>query len=165
MVEEGALADLLLVDGDTLANISRHFAAILAAGVFATIASSVSGVATGALLATINEAVHTQGEALVGILAAFAGLGVVSLASEFAGNIGNSLVGQRILATLRKELSAKILRAPIAEIERFQSHRLIAILAQDVATIGGFTLNFSAVATVRHRRGLLRHGPWQKAIS
>jgi ABC-type siderophore export system fused ATPase/permease subunit len=89
---------------------------------------------------------HTQGEALVDILAAFAGLGVVSLASEFAGNIGNSLVGQRILATLRKELSAKILRAPIAEIERFQSHRLIAILAQDVATIGGFTLNFSAVA-------------------
>ncbi len=114
--------------------------------VFATIASSVSGIASGALLAAINRAVHAQGEALLGILAAFAGLCVVSLASEFAGNLGNSLVGQRILATLRKELSAKILNAPIAQIEQFQSHRLIAILAQDVATIGAFTLNFSAIA-------------------
>jgi putative ATP-binding cassette transporter len=114
--------------------------------VFAGVASTVSGVASGALLATINRAVHAQGSVLVGVLAAFAGLCVVSIASEFAGSFGNSLVGQRILATLRKELSARILSAPIAEIERFQSHRLIVILAQDVATIGAFALNFSVIA-------------------
>ncbi len=42
--------------------------------VFASIAGSASGIASGTLLAPINRAVHTQGEALFGVVAAFAGL-------------------------------------------------------------------------------------------
>lgn len=114
--------------------------------VFATIAGGVSGLASAALLATVNRAVHTQGESLFGILAAFAGLCLVSLAGDFFGNIGNNLVGQRIIAKLRKELSVRIITAPIGEIERFQPHRLLTILGHDVDTIGGFTFNFSMIA-------------------
>ena len=113
---------------------------------FATLAGSLSGLASAALLATINRAVHTQGEVLLGILATFAGLSIVSVAGEFFGNLGNNLVGQKILAKLRKELSVKIITAPIFEIERFQSYRLLAVLNHDVATIGAFTFNFSMIA-------------------
>ena len=113
---------------------------------FATLAGGVSGLASASLLATVNQAVHTQGEAWLGILTAFIGLSAVALAGDFLGNVGNNLVGQRIIAKLRKELSAKILAAPLIEIERFQSHRLLAVLTHDVDTIGVFTLNFSMVA-------------------
>lgn len=113
---------------------------------FATLAGGVSGLASASLLATVNRAVHTQGEAWFGILTAFIGLSAVALAGDFLGNVGNNLVGQRIIAKLRKELSAKILAAPLIEIERFQSHRLLAVLTHDVDTIGVFTLNFSMVA-------------------
>ena len=113
---------------------------------FATLAGGVSGLASASLLATVNRAVHTQGEAWLGILTAFIGLSAVALAGDFLGNVGNNLVGQRIIAKLRKELSAKILAAPLIEIERFQSHRLLAVLTHDVDTIGVFTLNFSMVA-------------------
>jgi len=112
---------------------------------FATIAGGVSGLASAALLATVNRAVHTPGESVLSILAAFAGLCVVSLAGELLGNTGNNLVGQKIIAKLRKELSAKIVAAPIAEIEHFQPHRLLTILGHDVDTIGGFTFNFSMI--------------------
>ena len=124
---------------------------------FATIAGGVSGLASAALLATVNRAVHTPGESVLSILAAFAGLCVVSLAGELLGNIGNNLVGQKIIAKLRKELSVKIVAAPIAEIERFQPHRLITILGHDVDTIGGFTFNFSMIChCLFDHGGLLR---------
>ncbi len=112
---------------------------------FATIAGGVSGLASAALLATVNRAVHTPGEGLFSILAAFAGLCFVSLAGDLFGNIGNNVVAQRIIAKLRRELSARIINAPIAEIERFRSHRLLTILGHDVDTIGGFTFNFSMI--------------------
>lgn len=112
---------------------------------FATIAGGVSGLASAALLATVNRAVHTPGEGLFGILGAFAGLCIVSLAGDLFGNIGNNVVAQRIIAKLRSELSAKIINAPIAEIERFRSHRLLTILGHDVDTIGGFTFEFSMI--------------------
>ena len=112
---------------------------------FAAIAGGVSGLASAALLATVNRAVHTPGEDLFGILAAFAGLCIVSLAGDLFGNIGNNVVAQRIMAKLRRELSAKIINAPIAEIERFRSHRLLTILGHDVDTIGGFTFEFSMI--------------------
>ena len=130
----------------TLAESYRILLPFWPLAVFATVAGGVSGLASASLLAAINRAVHTQGEALFGILATFAGLCVVSVAGELIGNIGNNLVGQRIIAALRKELSAKIIAAPMAEIERFQSHRLLAVLGQDVATIGAFTFIFSTIA-------------------
>ena len=113
---------------------------------FATFAGSLSGLASAALLATINRALHTDGEALFAILLTFAGLSVISLTGEFIGNTGNSLVGQRITASLRKDLSAKIVAAPIAEIENYRPHKLIAALAQDVNTIALVALNFSTIA-------------------
>jgi len=130
----------------TLAESLRILRTFWPIALFAGIAGGVSGLASASLLAIVNQAVHGPSTNLLGILTGFVGLCVLALAGDFLGNVGNNLVGQRIIAQLRKELSLKILTAPLSEIERFQPHRLLTVLTHDVDTIGGFTFNFSMVA-------------------
>ncbi|WP_449221647.1 cyclic peptide export ABC transporter [Tistrella mobilis] len=111
-----------------------------------TLMGTASGFATTALLATINDALHTQGGATTALLLLFAGLAVLTLVGETVSDIGNSLVGQRVVARLRHDLCARILTAPVAELERYRLHRLTAVLNQDVDTITQFTFNFSGFA-------------------
>jgi len=115
-------------------------------GLFATVIGGLSGVASAALIATINRALHAEGQEMFAVLLAFGALFMISVLGEAIGNIGNSAVGQNIIAWLRKDLSGRILSAPIAEIERFKQHRLLAALDQDVSTIGHFTFNFTTLA-------------------
>lgn len=129
----------------TLAESFRILRSFWPLALFATLAGGISGVASAALLATINQAVHGSGDGLTGILVAFVGLCVVSLLGDLLGNLGNNLVGQRIIAKLRRELSLKIVAAPLAEIERFQPHRLLTILGHDIDNIAGFTFNFAMI--------------------
>lgn len=114
--------------------------------VAATVMGCLSGAATAALLATINRALHGPDGVTLGLLLTFGGLCALALLGEVASDIGNSLVGQRVVAGLRADLSARILAAPIDRIERFRTHRLIAALNQDVDTISGFTFTFSSLA-------------------
>jgi putative ATP-binding cassette transporter len=110
---------------------------------FATAAGTASGLATASLLATINNALHSQAGLTTHLLWLFAGLFIVTLAGEIISDIGNTLIGQKIIANLRDEISAKILRAPIMEIEKFQVHRVLTTLNQDINVISGFTFSFS----------------------
>jgi putative pyoverdin transport system ATP-binding/permease protein len=114
--------------------------------VFATLMGTLSGLATAWLLATINTALYSNGKLAAGLLTTFVGLVVLTLAGEIISDLGNSWIGQQIIASLRKELVAKIIRAPIDQIERYKPHRLLAILSQDVDTISAFSYGFSAIA-------------------
>jgi putative ATP-binding cassette transporter len=105
----------------------------------------LSGLATAWLVATINRALHTDGGATAGLLAAFAGLCVLTIVGEIVSDLGNSFVGQEVVASLRKDLTDRILSAPIDQIERFRMHRLTAILNQDVEVISSFTFAFSSL--------------------
>ena len=116
-----------------------------------TIAMSISigmlgGLATTWLLATINAALNAPEGLTVPLLFRFAGLCVLSVVGGAVAGIGNSFVGQKIVAALRKDISARILRAPIATIEQRRPHRLLAILAGDIDTISAFTSSFSGYA-------------------
>ncbi|MCW5745001.1 MAG: cyclic peptide export ABC transporter [Alphaproteobacteria bacterium] len=111
-----------------------------------TVMGAASGLATAGLLAVINHALHADGAIAPAVLLTFAGLGAVALVGETVSNIANSLGGQRIVAALRRELCGKILMAPIARIEAWRAHRLIAALNQDVDTISAFSFNFPAMA-------------------
>ena len=55
-------------------------------------------------------------------------------------------MGQRIIAALRKDLGEKVLSAPITQIERYRSHRLIPVLTHDVDTISDFSFAFTPLA-------------------
>ncbi len=112
---------------------------------FATGVGIVSGLATAWLLATINEGLHAGGVSW-GLLARFAGLCVLSVGGTAIAGVGNSVVGQKIIAALREDIAARILRAPIAALEAHRSYRLMLVLTGDVDTVSAFTFNFSAYA-------------------
>ncbi|MGE0423674.1 MAG: cyclic peptide export ABC transporter [Reyranellaceae bacterium] len=112
---------------------------------FSTLAGIASGLATAFLLGAINRALQTEGGATSAVLLSFGGLCVFTIASAIVAHIGNSTVSQDIVASVQLELCAKIVRAPIREIERMQVHRLLATLNRDVEAIAAFAFGLSGL--------------------
>lgn len=106
----------------------------------------VGGLTVTGLLATINDALHADTGMGRGVALTFAALCLLALVSSIVSDIGTNYVGQNIIAKLRKELGAKVLSAPIEQIERYKSHRLIPILTHDIDTISDFAFDFSPLA-------------------
>ncbi|AKA23543.1 cyclic peptide export ABC transporter [Pseudomonas chlororaphis] len=106
----------------------------------------VGGLAITLLLATINNALHSQTGMSQGVVLTFAALCLLALTSSIVSDIGTNYVGQRIIAALRKDLGEKVLSAPIGQIERYRSHRLIPVLTHDVDTISDFSFAFTPLA-------------------
>ncbi len=108
-----------------------------------TLMGALSGVATAALLATLNRAIHAERAELSTVLLSFAGLCLFVLAGETIAAVGNSVVGQRVIANLRAEVVRRVITAPIAALQELKAHRLLATLSHDVDTISVFTFNVS----------------------
>jgi putative ATP-binding cassette transporter len=111
-----------------------------------TLLGMVGGLSVTALLATINQGLHAEGGLSDALVLAFAGFCVLALVSSIISDIGSNFVGQHIIARLRKELGAKVLSAPIQQIERYRTHRLIPVLTHDVDTISDFAFSFAPLA-------------------
>lgn len=111
-----------------------------------TLLGMVGGLSVTALLATINKGLHADGGLSDALVLAFAGFCVLALLSSIVSDIGTNYVGQNIIAKLRKELGAKVLAAPIQQIERYRTHRLIPVLTHDVDTISDFAFSFAPLA-------------------
>ncbi|SFB29433.1 putative ATP-binding cassette transporter [Pseudomonas sp. NFIX10] len=106
----------------------------------------VGGLSVTVLLATINTVLHAEGGLTNTVVGVFAGLCLLALFSSICSDIGTNYVGQKIIAKLRKELGEKVLSAPIEQIERYRSHRLIPVLTHDVDTISDFAFAFAPLA-------------------
>lgn len=106
----------------------------------------VGGLSVTVLLATINNALHADSSPSSSVIALFAGLCLLALVSSICSDIGTNFVGQNIIAKLRKTLGEKVLSAPIDQIERYRSHRLIPVLTHDVDTISDFAFAFAPLA-------------------
>lgn len=111
----------------------------------ASLMGTLSGLAAAGLLAATNRALHDGSGLAGGLLLAFAGLCALTLVGEVASDIGTNVVGQRVIARLRRDLCAQVLRAPIADIERYKLPRLIATLNGDVETIAQLSFVFSSL--------------------
>jgi putative pyoverdin transport system ATP-binding/permease protein len=111
-----------------------------------TAAGALGGLAAAWLLATINASLHAQGGLSAMLLLRFAALCGLSVAGSAIAGVGNSIIGQKIIAALRKDIAARILHAPIAAIERQRAYRLMAVLTSDVDTVSAFTFNFAGYA-------------------
>lgn len=131
----GAIGDLLLL--------LKPFWPIVAASI---ILGMLGGLSITVLLAVINQSLHSSEGLGQGIVLTFAGLCLLALLSSILSDIGSNHVGQHIIARLRKELGEKVLSAPIEQIERFRSHRLIPVLTHDVDTISDFAFAFAPLA-------------------
>ncbi|MEG0635343.1 MAG: cyclic peptide export ABC transporter [Pseudomonas sp.] len=106
----------------------------------------IGGLSVTALLATVNRGLHSADGMGTGVVLAFAGLCLLALLSSIGADIGTNFVGQKVIAKLRKDLGAKVLAAPIEQIERYRTHRLIPVLTHDVDTISDFTFAFAPLA-------------------
>lgn len=106
----------------------------------------LGGLSVTVLLATINNALHSDDGLTRTVVMIFAGLCALALLTTILSDIGTNYVGQHIIAKLRKELGEKVLSAPIDQIERYRSHRLIPVLTHDVDTISDFAFAFAPLA-------------------
>jgi putative ATP-binding cassette transporter len=102
----------------------------------ATLAGVVSGGANAALLALANTALHQPRpwedlRLVVGFAALCVALPLMRAASSYllAG------LGQRVVMEVRVELSRKIVGAPLRRLEEVGTHRLFAVLTEDVASV------------------------------
>jgi putative ATP-binding cassette transporter len=103
--------------------------------VLSAVAGVCAGAATVALLGVINQVLNRPGGMAGGLLATFVALCVVSLVGRATSDMSTNIVGQRLVAQLRKSLAQKILSAPIEALERYQTHRLLPVLTGDVDLI------------------------------
>ncbi|GGF58222.1 pyoverdine biosynthesis protein PvdE [Azorhizobium oxalatiphilum] len=112
----------------------------------ATAMGIASGIGTTFLLATINRLLHAEGGVPTAALLTFGGLCLLVVGGEIVSDLGNSFVGQHVVAAMRRDVSERILAAPIDQLERYRLHRLITTLTTDVDTVSGFTFAFSSLA-------------------
>lgn len=104
----------------------------------------LAGAATVALLATVNGALHRAGGMTREGLLLYVALCLAALAGRGASDVCTNLVGQRVVAQLRKGLAEHILHAPLQALERFQGHRLMPILTADVEIVSHIAFTLSA---------------------
>lgn len=109
-----------------------------------TVTGIGAGVATVALLATINEVLNRPGGMAGGLLMTFIALCAAALFGRAVSDISNNVVGQRLVAQVRKDLALKILAAPIDALERYRMHRLMPVLTQDVDMISDVAFMLAA---------------------
>jgi len=106
----------------------------------------LGGLSITGLLATINQALHNDGITSSGLLLAFGGLCALALLGSILSDIGTNHVGQHVIAKLRIDLGSRILSAPIDQLERYRTHRLIPVLTHDVDTVSDFAFAFAPLA-------------------
>lgn len=111
-------------------------------------AGIAAGAATVALLHTINHVLHYPDGLTGNLLLVFTALCILVLIGRMVSDMSTNLVGQRLVAQLRKTLARKILGAPIDALERYRTHRLMPILTQDIDMISdvAFTLASTVIA-------------------
>ncbi len=107
----------------------------------ATLLGIGNGLGVTALLALINEVVTGTITADKQVALRFSGLCVLIAACALFSNYGTGYVGQRVLAQLRKQLAARIMSAPIDQLERYGSHKLIPVLVHDTGVLSTFVLS------------------------
>ncbi|SDP62253.1 putative ATP-binding cassette transporter [Rhodoferax sp. OV413] len=109
-----------------------------------TVTGIGAGAATVALLATINEVLNRPGGMAGGLLVTFIALCFGALFGRAVSDMSNNIVGQRLVAQVRKDLALKILAAPIDALERYRTHRLMPVLTQDVDMISDVAFMLAA---------------------
>lgn len=104
----------------------------------------IGGASVAGLLAVVNRGLHAPQGDVMSLLLAFGGLCLLILVGSIGADMSANFVGQRIIGSLRTSLAAKILAAPIDQLERYRTHRLIPVLTHDVDTISDFAFYISS---------------------
>lgn len=102
-----------------------------------------SGAASAGLIALINSVLESPPTATA--TARFAGLGLMALLTRVGSQILLNNIQQAMLQKLRLELVDRVLATPLRHLEEAGSHRLLAMLTQDVVVISSSLLSISLI--------------------
>lgn len=108
--------------------LSGPMAALIAA------VSLLSGVCNTALLALLHRALGGEGS-LAFLALAFSGVALAKVATSLAGDVLLIRFAARTLGELRDAVARDVLRAPLRQVERLGSGRVIALLTEDIDSL------------------------------
>ncbi len=114
----------------------------------------VSGACNAGLIAAVNAALNEQGTRTL-IIAAFVALGLGRLGSSYYSQMISVRFSQGMTARLRRDLVQAILRAPLRELEKLGTPRLMVALTDDVYHV---TQAFLAIPIIAVNVALLLGG-------
>lgn len=114
----------------------------LALVIVSTLLGILNGLSVTALLALINQTL-TSDVPPNNLALRFSVLCIAIWGCSFFSTVGAARVGQRVLADMRQEMSARILVAPITRLEQFGSHTLIPVLVHDTSVLSTFALSIA----------------------
>ncbi|MET0402279.1 MAG: cyclic peptide export ABC transporter, partial [Cystobacter sp.] len=100
----------------------------------------LSGAASAGLIALINSVLVRSAAADTATALRFAGFALVALLTRVASQVLLNDLQQGLLQKLRLELVQRILATPLRKLEEFGGHRLLAVLTDDVNTLGSTLL-------------------------
>jgi putative ATP-binding cassette transporter len=103
----------------------------------------VGGLIVAGLLAQINGALGAEGGAATTLLLALGGLIVVAIGMSLGSEICNTVVGQRVVARLRRDLCRRVVATPLERIESITPQHLMAVLTADLDALSGITLSLA----------------------
>lgn len=125
----------------------------------ALVASVIAGLLGTFFIGLVNHILDQAEPAQFHLVAAFIGLLVLTPILRFSAEFLLMRLAQRATYDLRCKLSRVILGAPLRQLEKLGSNKLLATLTSDVATIGGLLpevpIVFSASAVVVGTMGYL----------
>jgi putative ATP-binding cassette transporter len=108
-----------------------------------TVLGIIGGLGITALIATINQAMNVENGPDTNLVLTFTGLCVLVISCITLSNLSVNYVGQNVVLRLRQRLAKQILAAPIEQLERYRSHKLIPVLIGDINVVSGFALNIA----------------------
>ncbi|BAZ34003.1 cyclic peptide transporter (plasmid) [Cylindrospermum sp. NIES-4074] len=106
----------------------------------AIVSGLLSGICNASLITLIHQALSNTNPTGIQLGWSFAGLGILSLLTALTSQLLLSYIYRQAVFDLQIHLSCQILNAPLRQLEEIGNAPLLAILIEDVTTIGSSLL-------------------------
>ncbi|MBK8478035.1 MAG: cyclic peptide export ABC transporter [Opitutaceae bacterium] len=114
--------------------------------IWTSIAALLSGACNAGLIAMINSALNRPGGPGVGLVIAFAALGLGRILTNTLAQVTLAYFSQATTARLRHDLVRKILAVPLRKLEELGTPKLMVALTEDILEITQATLGIPVSA-------------------
>jgi putative pyoverdin transport system ATP-binding/permease protein len=102
----------------------------------AALVGLLSGLCSAALIALIDTVLNSAGEVAPALGWAFAGVAAAKLATQAGSQAILARLAVRTVTRLRRDLSRKLLAAPLRELEELGPARVLVVLTEDLVALG-----------------------------
>lgn len=114
--------------------------------VIAALAGALTGAGRAAILGVINAAISADGTDVRDYMMPFVGLALLLLGSQVLSRLLLVRLSQRVIYDLRMHLSRQILAAPLRQVEKTGTPRLLSTMIDDVGALANLLLSLPALS-------------------